>query len=201
MKASRKVEQNEQLIYLDDGGVFVTSNVEAHNMLIENYFTYNLQLDGGHKFDALLGHSYQRTKDYVYGYNESGFYIDDVSYKYDLALSTKKDQISGTSDVTVNELQSFFGRINYNYLDRYLLTANMRIDGSSKFGENNRYGVFPSTAVAWRMSEEPFIKKLNIFDNLKRKICSCIIHCEYDTFHLQIGIESVLHKAYRVHKL
>lgn len=167
MKASRKVEQNEQLIYLDDGGVFVTSNVEAHNMLIENYFTYNLQLDGGHKFDALLGHSYQRTKDYVYGYNESGFYIDDVSYKYDLALSTKKDQISGTSDVTVNELQSFFGRINYNYLDRYLLTANMRIDGSSKFGENNRYGVFPSTAVAWRMSEEPFIKKLNIFDNLK----------------------------------
>lgn len=167
MKATRKVEQKEELVYLDDGGVFTTGNVEAHNLLIENYFTYNLNLNDQHKFDFLLGHSYQRTRDYSYGYDEDGFYIDDIGYRYDLSLSKKKDQISGSSDVTINELQSFFGRINYNYMDRYLATMNMRADGSTKFGENNRYGFFPSAALAWRASEEEFIKNLGVFSNLK----------------------------------
>lgn len=170
MKASRKVEQKEELIYMDDGGTFDMNNVEAHNLLIENYFTYNLNLHNTHKFDFLLGHSYQRTRDYVYGYAETGFFIDDIGYRYDLSLSDKSDQISGTSNVTINELQSFFGRVNYNLLDRYLLTVNMRVDGSTKFGDNNRYGTFPSAAFAWRLSEEPWIKRLNVFDNLKARV-------------------------------
>ena len=78
MKASRKVEQREELIYMDDGGTFDINNVEAHNMLIENYFTYNLNLGDKHKLDVLLGHSYQRTRDYVYGFAESGFFIEDI---------------------------------------------------------------------------------------------------------------------------
>lgn len=167
MKASRKVEQREELIYMDDGGAFDVNNVEAHNMLIENYFTYNLNIRNRHKFDFLLGHSYQRTKDYVYGFAETGFFIEDIGYRYDLSLSDKSDQISGASGITINELQSFFGRVNYNYLDRYLITANVRIDGSTKFGSNHRYGTFPSAAVAWRISEEPWMKRLQIFDNLK----------------------------------
>ncbi|MGI6233430.1 MAG: TonB-dependent receptor [Prevotella sp.] len=170
MKASRKVEQKEELIYMDDGGTFDVNNVEAHNLLIENYFTYNLNLKDKHKFDFLLGHSYQRTRDYVYGFAETGFFIEDIGYRYDLSLSDKSDQISGTSDITINELQSFFGRVNYNYLDRYLFTANLRIDGSTKFGKNNRYGTFPSAAFAWRLSEEPWIKCLNVFDNLKARV-------------------------------
>lgn len=170
MKASRKVEQKDELIYMDDGGMFSLHNVEAHNMLIENYFTYNLQVDKKHNLDFLLGHSYQRTKDYLYGYDETGFSGNSISYQYDLALSSKKDQITGTSDVTVNELQSFFGRANYNLLGRYLFTGNIRVDGSTKFGENNKYGTFPSAAFAWRMSEEEFIKQLNVFDNLKLRI-------------------------------
>lgn len=170
MKASRKVEQKEELIYMADGGTFDLNNVEAHNLLIENYFTYQLNLKDKHKFDILLGHSYQRTRDYVYGYAESGFFVDGIGYRYDLSLSDKSNQISGTSDITINELQSFFGRVNYNYLDRYLFTANLRIDGSTKFGSNNRYGTFPSAAFAWRMSEEPWIKKLNVFDNLKLRL-------------------------------
>lgn len=170
MKASRKVEQKEELIYMDDGGSFSVHNVEAHNMLIENYFTYNLQLNNAHKLDFLLGHSYQHTKDYLYGFDEAGFSGNDISYQYDLSLSSKKDQISGTSDVTVNELQSFFGRANYNLYDRYLFTANIRLDGSTKFGKNNKYGTFPSVAFAWRMNEEKIIKQLNVFDNLKLRM-------------------------------
>lgn len=170
MKSSRKVEQKEELIYIDDGGTFDLNNVESKNLLIENYFTYNLNIAQQHKLDFLLGHSYQRSQDYVYGYAESGFFIDDIGYAYDLSLSDKKDLISGTSDITVNELQSFFGRVNYNLLDRYLFTANMRVDGSTKFGKNNRYGFFPSAAFAWRISEEPWVKRLGVFDNLKLRL-------------------------------
>lgn len=64
-----------------------------------------------------------------------------------------------TANITVNELQSFFGRINYNLMDKYLLTANFRADGSTKFGDNNKYGYFPSAALAWRMSEEGLYQK------------------------------------------
>ncbi len=64
-------------------------------------------------------------------------------------------------------LLSYFGRLNYGFDDRYLLTATVRVDGSSRFGPNNRYGVFPSAAFAWRASNEPFLKDLDFIDNLK----------------------------------
>ncbi|MBL1488550.1 TonB-dependent receptor, partial [Klebsiella pneumoniae] len=57
-----------------------------------------------------------------------------------------------------DKLLSFFGRLNYNYLDRYLLSATFRADGSSKFSEENRWGYFPSVALAWRISSEPFME-------------------------------------------
>lgn len=66
--------------------------------------------------------------------------------------------------------QSFFGRINYSLSDRYLLTATARRDGSSNFGDGNRYGTFPSVSLAWRASEESFIKDLGVFSNLKLRL-------------------------------
>ncbi|MGV8827784.1 MAG: TonB-dependent receptor [Breznakibacter sp.] len=170
MKASRKVEKKKELIYATDGGTVDINDVEAHNRLIENYFTYKLQLNETNRFDLLAGHSFQRTKDYSYGFSESGFLVNNIDYIYDLTLSTKKDQMSGRSNITINELQSFFGRFNYNLKDRYLMTINFRMDGSTKFGSNNKYGSFPSVAFAWRMSEEPMIQKLDLFDNLKLRL-------------------------------
>jgi len=67
-----------------------------------------------------------------------------------------------------DELQSFFGRVNYSHVDKYLLTATLRADGSSKFGENNRYGYFPSVAFAWRLTQEDFIPQA--FDDLKLRV-------------------------------
>ncbi|MEZ4883808.1 MAG: TonB-dependent receptor [Chitinophagales bacterium] len=64
-------------------------------------------------------------------------------------------------------LMSYFGRLNYGFADRYLLTATVRVDGSSRFGPNNRYGTFPSAAIAWRASNEPFLKDIEALDNLK----------------------------------
>lgn len=66
-----------------------------------------------------------------------------------------------------NSLLSYLGRINYNIHDKYLLTSSLRIDGSSRFGENNKFGVFPSFAFAYRLENEKFIQNLNVFDALK----------------------------------
>ena len=169
-KASRKVDQNYQLSYLSDGGTVDINNVESGSSLIENYLTYDFQPFANHKINLLAGHSYQRFRVYTYGLDETGFYTNDIEYVNSLALSTKNDQASVVSDVTIDELQSFFGRLNYNWLEKYLLTFNFRADGSTKFGANKKYGYFPSTALAWRMSEENFVKKLNVFSNLKMRL-------------------------------
>lgn len=169
MKATRKVTQDQKLIYLSDKGTVDINNVEASSFLIENYLTYNFNIKKNHHFNLLAGHSFQKFRNYRYGISENGFDVDNIDYIYDLALGKYK-QIEGNSNITVNELQSFFGRINYNLMDKYLLTANFRADGSTKFGDNNKYGYFPSAALAWRMSEEAFIKKLNVFDNLKLRL-------------------------------
>ena len=69
-----------------------------------------------------------------------------------------------------DHLLSFFGRANYNYKDKYLLTATVRADGSSKFSDNNKWGFFPSVSAAWRLGEEPFIKELDLFSDLKFRV-------------------------------
>ncbi len=74
------------------------------------------------------------------------------------------------SDRTDSSLASFLGRINYTLMDKYIFTASYRVDGSSKFTENNKWANFLSGAVAWRLSEEKFIKNLNIFSNLKLRL-------------------------------
>lgn len=166
MKASRKVTQDAALIYMTDKGTVDINNVEGSSFLIENYLTYNFNIGTNHRFNLLAGHSYQKFRNYRYGFSENGFDIDGIDYIYNLTYG-KYTQMIGNSNITVNELQSYFGRINYNLMDKYLLTVNFRADGSTKFGDNNKYGFFPSAALAWRMSEEQFIKKLNFFDNLK----------------------------------
>ena len=65
---------------------------------------------------------------------------------------------------------SWYGRVNYSLMDKYLFTATVRRDGSSKFGSGNRFGTFPSLSLAWRASEEDFIKNLNLFSNLKVRV-------------------------------
>jgi len=80
--------------------------------------------------------------------------------------ATPQSPGSGSSKWT---LLSFFGRLNYSYRDKYLLTASLRRDGSSKFGTNNKYGLFPSIALAWRLGQEKFIKNLGVFSHLKAR--------------------------------
>lgn len=137
------------------------------NLLIENYFTYTKSF-GSHNLTALLGHSYQNF--FIQGRNWSvnKFPISSIEPIYNPGLGqdlTLANNRPGGYAIQ-NELQSFFGRVNYQYKDRYLLTATVRADGSSKFGANNKYGVFPSLSAGWRLSEEPFMQG-SLFSDLK----------------------------------
>jgi TonB-linked SusC/RagA family outer membrane protein len=135
------------------------------NKLIENTLTYNWH-KGVHNVTALAGHSYQsfliENRNFAY----SGFANNNIEPKYQDQTSTTQYPTTVTADATKNELQSYFGRVNYTYNDKYLVTATLRADGSSKFGANNKYGYFPSVAGGWNISKEDFMSS-SPFSNLK----------------------------------
>lgn len=140
----------------------------GHNTLIENYLTYTFD-KGNHNLTFLAGHSYQNTFDRYRSWSITGFANNGIEPRYNPGLGQKLTLVSNQPSgwAQTDELQSFFGRANYSYLGKYLLTATVRADGSSKFGANNRYGTFPSFAAGWRMSEEEFMKSVPAISNLK----------------------------------
>lgn len=168
-KATRKVTQDAALSYASDKGTATINSVEQGSESIENLLYYNLNIQDQHKFNFLLGHSYQKFRTYYNSMTETGFESSDVDNLNDLELG-KYTQATVASGITINELQSFFGRINYTLLDKYLFTVNFRADGSTKFGANHKYGYFPSAAFAWRMNDEKFIQDLNVFSDLKLRL-------------------------------
>lgn len=164
--ATRDIQTLGNLVPQRDGR-FETYNIINKNTLIENYLTYNFNVKD-HKISALAGHSFQEI--YLQGraWSINRIALTPVQPIYnpgvgqDLTLANNKP--SGYA--VENELQSFFSRINYSYQDKYLATVNFRMDGSSKFGANNKYGYFPSFSFGWRVSEEDFMKNTP-FSNLK----------------------------------
>lgn len=148
-------------------GRLETYNNVNRNYLIENTLTYATVIDR-HKLTALAGHSYQRIFLQTRFTSINNFAISDIEPIYNPGLGTELTLVGNKPEGTgkINELQSFFGRVNYQYNDRYLLTATLRADGSSKFGKNNVYGVFPSFSAAWILTKENFLKN-SFISNLK----------------------------------
>ncbi|MCG1036524.1 SusC/RagA family TonB-linked outer membrane protein [Polaribacter sargassicola] len=141
-----------------------TATTKNSNTLVENTLTYNLYKEKS-SFTFLLGHSYQQTEVSQKQFYLEGFPDNGVEPRYQ--LETANQQTIQSAYATINELQSFFGRVNYTLDDKYLVTATMRADGSSKFGENNRYGYFPSVALGWNISKESFLANSDYINNLK----------------------------------
>lgn len=168
-RAVRKVTQQKELVYLTNKGTADIHNVEKDNYLIENYFNYNFSFTERHSFNVMAGHSYQKFEGYSHGISVDGFTVDKIDYLNELAFGNY-NQAKVYSDVSRNELQSFFGRANYNLDNKYLFTVNFRTDGSTKFGKNNKYGYFPSAAFGWKMDEEDFIKNIKAISNLKMRL-------------------------------
>lgn len=124
---------------------------------------------GRHNLNVLAGYSFESWTDkYLWGYRNT-FPTTSLSE----LVSGDASTANNTSSLTESTLMSFFGRVNYNFDERYLLEANLRYDGSSHFAKNKRWGVFPSVSAAWRISQETFWKEspiASLIDNFKIRV-------------------------------
>ena len=143
-------------------------NIQLRNTNTLNYDFKDLLGTSGHSLKLLLGHEViqsksNETEDVIWGFPD--FFTADQAYKL---TSQGGSYLYSNSFDPDNKLLSFFGRVMYDYKGRYLLSATFRADGSSKFAAGNRWGYFPSAAVAWRISEEKFMQSLSpVINNLK----------------------------------
>ena len=130
----------------------------------ENYLTYNKTFSDIHALTAMLGVSWQETNIFGFQASGSGFLSDFLSTNNIGSAITVNTPASNRARFSFN---SYFGRVNYSLHNKYLLTITGRMDGSSKFGESNKFAFFPSAALAWKVSEEPFLSGANVVSNLK----------------------------------
>jgi TonB-linked SusC/RagA family outer membrane protein len=134
------------------------------------YLDYNKTIAGKHKVNAMAGAS-REMKTYqnqsITGYN----FASNEIFTLNLADRTKTEYANFSGGASDWALQSYFGRLSYSFDRKYLVDFTTRMDGSSKFAKDKRWSaLFPSVAVAWNLSEENFIKSLNVFDNLKARL-------------------------------
>jgi len=136
------------------------------NWVNENTLTYNRTVGGRHNFNVLGGFSVQQEKAESFSAATQGFFTDITGYNNIGLGSTPQFPSSYASRWS---LVSFFSRVNYDFENKYLLTVSARYDGSSRFGSNNRnrFGFFPSMALAWRVSQEDFLKDSQHISDLK----------------------------------
>ena len=129
-----------------------------------NTLNYNLLLKE-HRIDVLGGTEYYVDNSNTFWASRESFVVEDPDFMYlSSGTGTKDNGGSGAKNV----LLSYFGKANYSFKDRYLVSGTMRYDGSSRFGENKRFGAFPAFSLGWRLSEEAFIKdNTTIVDDLK----------------------------------
>lgn len=131
-------------------------SADYSNNLIDFYLNYNKDLGAEHNIDITAGYSWQHFLREGQSYTRGYYDID-----HPVQLPDSSDYINE------NYLVSFFGRANYSFKGRYLATATLRADGSSRFAPGNQWGLFPSVAVAWKINREPFMENVDIFTDLK----------------------------------
>ena len=138
----------------------------TYTWINENILTYT-NTWGVHSFTGMVGYTQQQSTYDGFNAGSYGFLNDNLQMNN---LGSGTTYTAPGSEVKKWALNSYLARVNYTVNNKYLLTASIRADGSSRFGSDNRWGYFPSAALAWRASEEPFIKDLNIFSNLKPRV-------------------------------
>jgi TonB-linked SusC/RagA family outer membrane protein len=145
------------------GGIANIATLERSNVLSEFTLAYRKSLNENHQFDVLGGITYQNFVRRAFAGNISGFPSDDLGTDNLSLGDTNNDALSSSQEE--NSLLSYLGRVNYQLLRRFLFTASIRADGSSRFGENNKFGYLPSFAAGWKLTEETFIP--SVFTDLK----------------------------------
>ena len=142
--------------YQSDRGFGRRSLGDFSNAQIETFFNYNTVIDGRHRLNLMAGYSFLENTWEGFAAERRGFGTNLFGYN-NLAAGSDLRQFDATSWKGMWRVISVFGRVNYVFADRYMFTATLRRDGSSRFGANHRWGTFPSASVAWRISEEDFM--------------------------------------------
>lgn len=150
------------------GGETSRNTTEDIKKLMEIYGNYDKTFNDAHKLGLMVGYSWEEQNNGEgFGARGYNFYDDSLWWNnIGMANSWDEDPVWANTLSTIRMI-SFYGRANYSYKSKYILQAAIRRDGSSTFGSNHRWATFPSGAIAWRLSEEDFIKDLGIFDDLK----------------------------------
>ena len=185
-------KQNVTSIYHSTLSQIVKTNGEAqrstyfsNKKVFETYGNYQTTLNDLHRLGFMAGYSWEESNNNDgFGLTVKDFYSNALRY-YDLTYANKIDGIDAVESGSLSTLRmiSFYGRANYSFADKYNIQATLRRDGSSAFGKDNRWATFPSVSASWRMSEEPFIKNLNIFDNLS-------LHAGYGVSGNSLGFDA-----------
>lgn len=154
---------------MNNQGLLSISDLDRNNYSIENVLNYNLKFKETARLDLTGGVTYERYK--YTNKNTVGINFPDS------LMGAREDGIGNAGSVTYftptqkdYQLMSFLGRANLSILDRYLITASLRADGSSKFAKGNRWGYFPSFALAWRMEQEPWLRHVDMLNQLKVRL-------------------------------
>jgi TonB-dependent starch-binding outer membrane protein SusC len=171
--SSRKAAFSRDLIYQDIqnvGRLFLT-DIQIENSLFDGYFTYDKEF-GKVTVNALLGYEYQRFDYYFQRATGTNFSTNKLDLMINNAASANNQNGFGSliqnTDANTNELRSYFGRVNVGF-GKFLATATLRADGSTRFGPNFQVGYFPSAALAYKLSDEAFIPK-DVFSDLKLRV-------------------------------
>lgn len=136
--------------------------------LMEIYANYDKTFNKVHKLALMAGYSWEQ-EDNGDGFGARGYdFYDDTLWWNNIGMANQWDADPVWGEILkTKRMISFYGRVNYSFASKYLLQAAVRRDGASSFGTNNRWATFPSASIAWRISEEEFMKNLGIFDDLK----------------------------------
>jgi TonB-linked SusC/RagA family outer membrane protein len=144
------------------GGSATEGQSQDVNVIFENTLTYTQTFNENHNFSILGGFSYQESNFESLLAAATGFPGNDIR-----RLSAGSVRTTASSGGTSWALESYFSRANYSYKNKYLLQVSARLDGSSRFGSQNRYGFFPAVSAGWRISEEEFFGKGGVISELK----------------------------------
>lgn len=150
------------------GGDATIQQSNRFDKMFNTTISYNKTLNEIHTLSAMVGYEWQRLTNDGHSLRNYNFPTDAFLTNNIGAGEAPKPGVGSYKSVT--ELASYFGRLNYNYKDRYLLTFTFRADGSDRFGENNRWGYFPSGAFAWRIDNEDFMQELDWLSNAKLRL-------------------------------
>lgn len=155
---------------IDGRGFAFYGNNELITQQITHTLNYNKQLTSKLNLGATIGYEYMKFESQGLGIRARDFTSNSIPYTNYIQGSSVSSRAPGSFADPVAELQSMFGRVNLNLQDKYLLTLTVRRDGSSKFGVNNKYGIFPAVGAAWNLHNEDFLKGNSSINSLKLRV-------------------------------